>query len=59
MKRRQMAVAEHTSEHLVEKLRELHARVAHKEDNDIENLRQVLAKTLAVLIAEFGHRDAG
>jgi hypothetical protein len=54
-----MAVAEHTSEHLVEKLRELHARVAHKEDDDIENLRQVLAKTLAVLIAEFGHRDAG
>ena len=41
--------------HLVEKLRELHARVAHKENTDIENLRQVLAKTLAVLIAEFGH----
>ena len=44
--------------HLVEKLRELHARVAHKEDNDIETLRQVLAKTLAVLIAEFGPAKA-
>jgi hypothetical protein len=40
--------------HLVEKLRELHARVAHKENTDIETLRQVLAKTLAVLISEFG-----
>jgi hypothetical protein len=49
-----MAVSEHVSEHLVEKLRELHGRVAHKENNDIENLRQVLAKTLAVLISEFG-----